>query len=327
MNASNLSLFSTTKLIISLLCIIAGYLIYTGYLFYRDIRQSRERVASGGKIAQTACGAIEYAEAGEGMALLMVHGAGGGFDQGLDIAAPFIKSGFHVIAPSRFGYLNTPLPLNATAVDQADAHACLLDTLHIRRVALIGVSAGAPSTLLFALRYPDRVTSLVLIVPGAYSPMRKKVKNEMAAPRGTNLLLDTVLRMDFLFWAALKLAPDTMTKVLLGTDPVLVDAASRQDQELIAILKEHILPVSSRRAGLLNDARIMSSLEPLPLSQIKVPVLAVSAKDDGYKTYEAARYTAEQIPGGRFIGFDQGGHMLVGHVQQYTVEALHFLKH
>ncbi|MFA6902906.1 MAG: alpha/beta hydrolase [Gallionellaceae bacterium] len=308
-------------------CVIATALGVVTYLYQRDIDQARGNVAGASKIVQTACGQIEYAEAGEGSKLLVVHGAGGGFDQGLDIAAPFIKYGFHVIAPSRFGYLRTPLPENASAADQADAHACLLDALHIERIAVIGVSAGAPSTLQFALRHPKRISQLVLMVPGAYAPSRNMVKNEMAAPQGTDFLLDTAMRSDFLFWAALKLVPDTMTRVLLGTDPALVAAANQQEQQRIAMLKEHILPVSSRRLGLLNDARVMSALEPYALENITVPVLATSAKDDGYKTYEAARYTTEQIRGARFVGFEQGGHMLVGHDQQFTEEVLRFLGH
>jgi pimeloyl-ACP methyl ester carboxylesterase len=307
-------------------CVIAAALGAVTYLYQRDIDQARTRVASGSRIAQTPCGPIEYAEAGEGSALLVVHGAGGGFDQGLDIAAPFIKLGFHVIAPSRFGYLRTPLPGDASAAAQADAHACLLDALHVERAAVVGASAGAPSVLQFALRHPKRVTALVLMVPGAYAPSHKVVNNEMAASEGTAFLIDSALRSDFLFWAALKLAPDMMTRVLLGTDPALVAAASREEQERIAMLKDHILPVSPRGPGLLNDAKVMTSLERYPLERITVPVLAVSAQDDGYQTFEAARYTADQIPGARFVGFEQGGHMLVGHEQQLMEEVSRFLK-
>jgi predicted alpha/beta hydrolase family esterase len=46
----------------------------------------------------------------------------------------------------------------------------------------------------------------------------------------------------------------------------------------------------------------------------------VSAKDDGYRTYEGARYSAEHIPGARFLGYDDGGHLLVGHQQEVFAE-------
>jgi len=296
------------------------------YFYQRDIGQARARVASGSLIAQTACGPIEYAEAGAGAPVLVVHGAGGGFDQGMDIAAPLVGHGFRVIAMSRFGYLRTPMPDDASPAAQADAHACLLDALHIQRAAIFGISAGAPSSLQFALRHPQRTTALVLLVPGTYAPSRNAGTNEMAAPEGTRFLLDTALRWDFLFWAALKLAPDSMIRILVATDPALVSSASREEQARVATVMDHILPVSPRRAGLLNEAKVMSALERYPLERITAPVLTLSAPDDFYNTYEPARYTAGQIRGARFVGYPDGGHLLVGHQQQVMDEIVRFLK-
>jgi pimeloyl-ACP methyl ester carboxylesterase len=56
-----------------------------------------------------------------------------------------------------------------------------------------------------------------------------------------------------------------------------------------------------------------------------VPTLVVSARDDGFGTYAAAQYTASRIPGARFIGFDDGGHMLVGHDAEVQAEVLKLL--
>ena len=47
---------------------------------------------------------------------------------------------------------------------------CLLDTLGIRRAAVLGGSAGAPSATQMAIRHPGRVNALVLVVPLAYKP-------------------------------------------------------------------------------------------------------------------------------------------------------------
>lgn len=142
-----------------------------GLNYRKEIRRARARVATGSKVVETRFGPIEYAEAGnaKGPPVLVIHGAGGGFDQGLDIAAG-VTHDFRVIAVSRFGYLRTPLPKDASPAAQADAHAAVLDALHIPRCAVFGVSAGGPSTLQLALRHPDRVTALVLMVAAAYAP-------------------------------------------------------------------------------------------------------------------------------------------------------------
>jgi pimeloyl-ACP methyl ester carboxylesterase len=46
---------------------------------------------------------------------------------------------------------------------------------------------------------------------------------------------------------------------------------------------------------------------------IAVPTLAISAADDLFGTYDAARYSAAQVPGARFVGFADGGYLWVGH--------------
>src|SRR4030067_2562040 len=87
--------------------VVAGLGAVT-YFYQRDIQQAHDRIASGSQIAQTPCGPIEYAVLGDGLPVLVVHGAGGGFDQGLDFGKPLAERGFRGIAMSRFGYLRTP---------------------------------------------------------------------------------------------------------------------------------------------------------------------------------------------------------------------------
>ena len=129
------------------LTVLIASLALVYFEYRKDIGQARDRVNSGSQIAQTNCGPIECATAGNGPPVLVVHGAGGGFDQGLEVARLLIESGFQVITPSRFGYLRTPMPeRERLAETQADAHACLLDALKLSKVAVFGVSAGAPSS-------------------------------------------------------------------------------------------------------------------------------------------------------------------------------------
>src|SRR5262245_30691490 len=150
--------------------VLAG-LALTTYLIYRpDAVLAYARISTARKIAQTRGGRVEYAVPGQGPPFLVVHGAGGGLDRGTDLGGSLPRNGFRVIAPSRVGDLRTPLPADASAAAQADAHACLLDVLGIRRAAVVGFSAGAPSSLQLALRHPERCAALVLVLPGAYVP-------------------------------------------------------------------------------------------------------------------------------------------------------------
>jgi pimeloyl-ACP methyl ester carboxylesterase len=293
--------------------------------YRRDMREARSRIATGSEVVQTRCGLIEYASAGAGKPVLLVHGAGGGFDQLLEYRPALIARGFRVIAVSRFGYLRTPLPADPSAGAQADAHACLLDALGIDdRAAIVGVSAGAPSSMQFALRHADRCSALVLLVPAAYAP-RAGGASSVRTPQGTPFLFATALERDFLFWIASRIARKSMIRSILGTPPSVVGAASASEQARVGRVLESILPVSSRRPGLLNDAKVTSSLPRYPLESISVPTLAISTADDLYGTYDGARYTAGHVPGARFVGLPDGGHLWVGHYDEVLAEITSFL--
>jgi pimeloyl-ACP methyl ester carboxylesterase len=64
----------------------------------------------GSLVASTDAGPIEYAERAAGVPILSIHGAGGGFDRGLALASELVDEDYRIIAPSRFGYLRTPVP-------------------------------------------------------------------------------------------------------------------------------------------------------------------------------------------------------------------------
>jgi 2-hydroxy-6-oxonona-2,4-dienedioate hydrolase len=299
------------------LAIVAG-LALTGLAaivlsFYRrDITAARKRVASGSRIAETKCGPIEYAEAGKGTPVLMVHGAGGGFDQGMSFGDALARRDLHVIAMSRFGYLRTPLPPDASPAAQADAHVCLLDALEIDKAAVIGASAGAPSSMQLAIRHPDRVSALVLLVPATFAP-RPGNAPPLTTPPGTEFLFSTALRSDLVFWAARHAAPNAFIRSILATPPEDLKKVSKAERERVMRMLDEILPVSPRRLGLLNDAAITSSLERFDLEKISAPTLIVSVADDQFGTFAGARYSAEHIPDARFVGYATGGHVWAGH--------------
>lgn len=296
------------------------------YGAYRhDLAAARVHASVGSQTVQTLCGPIEYAEAGEGIPMLVVHGAGGGFDQGSYFAAPLTKRGFRAIAMSRFGYLRTPLPADASAEAQARAHVCLLDALHIQHAAIVGASAGAPSSILFALKYPERTTALVLLVPATYVP-RLPNQASLRTPPGTQFFFSTILRSDFLLWVASHVARQAVTRSILATPTDVVESASREEQERVQQVLESILPIDPRRLGLLNDAAVTSTLSRYDLEHISVPTFVMSTEDDLYGTFDGARYTAEHIPRAKFLGFDRGGHLWVGHQEEVLSSIERFVK-
>ncbi|HSC47654.1 MAG TPA: alpha/beta hydrolase [Gammaproteobacteria bacterium] len=310
----------------ALICLVAFIgAVWIGADYRRDVDAARERLATGSQIAETRCGPIEYAVAGEGPPVLVVHGAGGGFDQGLIIGAPLVKAGFRVIAVSRFGYLRTPLPQDASAAAQADAHACLLDALGIPRTAILGASAGAPSAMQFAIRHPERCRALVLLVPATFMP-RSGEEPSVKRPPGLVALFSTLLRSDFLFWLAPHISRAAVEKAIMGTPPAVVEQASPAEQARMLQMIDQIMPVSPRRLGLLNDGAVVTTLPRYDLERIDAPTLVIDAADDLYGFYAGAQYTAAHIPGARFVGYPTGGHMLIGRQDEIEAQITAFLR-
>jgi 2-hydroxy-6-oxonona-2,4-dienedioate hydrolase len=120
-------------------------------------------------------------------------------------------------------------------------------------------------------------------------------------------------------------AGDLLVRHVLATPPEQVANASESERARVEEMAEGILPVSARAAGLRDDTRLGKRLRPYPLESIRVPTLVVSARDDGFGTFAAARYTAGRIPGAKFVGFDDGGHLLVGHDARVRAEVLELL--
>ena len=292
--------------------------------FERDLAAAAERAAQGSVVMTTRCGPIEVQQAGQGVPLLMIHGSGGGHDQGMAWARPLVQQGVRVITMSRFGYLRTPRPADASPEAQADAHVCLLDALGIAKAAVMGVSAGGPSAMQTAIRHPDRVSALVLVVPIAHKP-RTVADSAPPVSSDKDALLLRLLGSDFLFWTGMHVARDPLIRHVLATPPEQVAAASEAERARVNDLADRILPVSSRAAGLRDDTRLGKSLRPYALESIRVPTLVVSARDDGFGTYAAAQYTAGRIAGAKFMSFDSGGHLLVGHHEAVRAEIVQLL--
>lgn len=113
---------------------------------------------------------LHYNEAGEGDALVMLHGGGPGatgwsnFKQNL----PAFASRFRVLLVDQpqFGLSDKPASDDQFNVVAANAVRQLLDELGISKAHFLGNSLGGGTSLRFALDHPERTDRLVLMGPG-----------------------------------------------------------------------------------------------------------------------------------------------------------------
>ncbi|WP_320173071.1 alpha/beta hydrolase [Maridesulfovibrio sp.] len=282
------------------------------------------------QVVDTSVGPVEYADMGEGSVLLSVHGGPGGYDQGLAISECFRLNGFRVIAPSRPGYLGTPLSSGQSLESQADALAAMLDTLGLDKVAVLGASAGGPSTYLLAQNHPDRVSALIEIDSVC---MRYTKADEISKAEELLFLSKAGMwLMDFL----MSHFPAAMVKSFLQTESTLDKHEIRErvkhvlkDPAKIAMVEVLSNTMTTnyelRKSGVANDLDTMRPLDRLPLDKVSCPALIIHGDADNDVPPAQAEYAAHSISDAELYWIEKGSHMGfwladgAESVQQYAV--------
>lgn len=246
-------------------------------------------------VVATARGPFEYAEIGQGPSVLMIHGTPGGYDGPLNAAkiTHAEKNGFRYVAPSRPGYLRTPLSVGATPAAQADAFIALLDKLRIQKTAVIAYSGGGPSALQFALRHPDRCSALVLesALVRSYSGPGPQVPKSAFGLWTRDLVI-------FIF-------KDMQISKYQSVDP--------GDPEITALAQaavRGVVPLRLRLAGVENDLIQETKLNGWPLNEIRCPTLILQGAADQSAPAADAEYAHRQIAGSELVELADQDHMM-----------------
>lgn len=274
----------------------------------RDMRALRERMDAESRVVTTPHGQVEYAAWGHGPAVLVLHGAGGGYDQGRSIARAFGGDGYRWIAVSRFGYLRSALPADPSTPAQADALADLLDALGVDRAAILAMSGGVPPALQFALRHPARTTALALLSSAPYTPLTA-AEQRLPVPAW---LYQALFASDLPYWALARIARPAL-EAIFDVKPAARAATSARERAFVDEMVDGFLPVAGRTDGLRNESAAIDPHTRYALDTIAAPTLVVHARDDGINPFAFGEHTAAGIPGAEFMAVPAGGHLLLGH--------------
>jgi pimeloyl-ACP methyl ester carboxylesterase len=228
-----------------------------------------------------------------------------------------LGEGFRFIAPSRFGYLNSPMPEDSSLEAQADAFACLLDALGIDRVTVVAVSAGGLPGLTFARRYPERTAALVMIAAVSYTGQITSKDRKKEAR------INRIIGSDFVYWLALRAASSPLLS-LLGVSKEVQKSLTPTEMAQADRILEAMLPMSRRWHGVLLD-QSHQMLPNVPLEQIHVPGLVIHARDDSLVDWSNGRHAAASVAGAEFMTLERGGHLLLGHYDAIRTKVTAFL--
>jgi 2-hydroxy-6-oxonona-2,4-dienedioate hydrolase len=280
-------------------------------MFLRDMNKAYERISGQSTVIASPFGNIEYREGGSqtGTPVLVIHGGGGGYDQGELIAETVLDKQFRWIAPSRFGYMESALPEEATWDEQAEAYTYLLDHLGIGRAAVVAMSQGGPSALLFAVNHPERVTSLTCLSCG----VAPSVSDDQAQADRKGNMLKFIFRYDFTYWAMSEFFKKQLMSVI-GANREVIAGLTPWQREQVEHFIEYMNPAAPRSAGAAFDNE--TTLPGGRIAAIKAPTLIIHAKDDLLQLYHNAEFAASVIPGARLMSYESGGHILMAVEQE-----------
>ena len=285
---------------------------FTYPAFRRQMNAARARLAAGALHLHTRYGAVEYAVEGEGPPVLSLHGAGGGYDQGVWAARMAFGEGYRFIAVSRFGYLGSPIPPGASIRMQASVYGELLDHLGIRQAVVLGSSAGGPAAMQFANDYPERTSALVLLsavseaaAPGDRAPFYVHV-------------IHLIQRSDYAYWLAARCFQPVMLS-LMGVPGGVYASLTPAQRQLAQAMLDTMHPMSERYRGTVNDGEMVRR-DGVSTDKVSAPTLVLHAKDDALVSYGHAGHAHQVIRGSRLRLYETGGHGLLAQIDSVRRE-------
>ena len=174
--------FIFLALVSLILVLIVALWIY----FYSWKKDAINNLPNNSLVIKTEKGEVEYTLTGNSdKYMLLVHGTPGSVH--VEEGNSFVENGFNVLSISRPGYYKTPLSSGETPKEQAALYKALLDELKIDSIYVNGISGGGPSSIQFALDYPERTAGLILraavsekyIEAGIYLTSNNKEKSKI----------------------------------------------------------------------------------------------------------------------------------------------------
>ncbi|WP_339238145.1 alpha/beta hydrolase [Oceanobacillus sp. FSL W7-1281] len=252
---------------------------------------------------------IEYSITGKvGTPILVMHGGHSNCYEEFGYE-PLVKSGFMLITPSRAGYGKTSKEVGENLSKASDYYVKLLDYLNIDKVHLLAISAGGPSGLYFASRYPDRVKTLTL-----QSAVTKEwLTSEDIIYKAAQILFRPAVEK--IIWklasSMSNIFPEFMFKQMV---PSFSNLSYKEIKEsVLAKDIDEIQRMNKRQRsgyGFLIDLSQTKEITSKNLQAISSPTLIMHSEYDGSVPLEHAYYADQQIRDSELCLLDAWGHLI-----------------
>jgi pimeloyl-ACP methyl ester carboxylesterase len=245
---------------------------------------------------------VHYKKYGDGEPVfILLHGFGASLFSWREVTAPLAELGT-VIAYDRpaFGLTERPMEWEGESPYSQDSQVelviGLMDAMGIEQAFLVGNSAGGTISMLAALKYPERIQSLILVDPAVYTGG--------GAPAWIRPLLGTpqMRRLGPLFVRQIQTRGPELVEVAWHNPSKMPPGVMEGYQKPLQVdnwdkaLWE--LTISSRESGLAER-----------LTEFTLPILVITGDDDRIVPTEQSIRLGGEIPNAQLVVISQCGHV------------------
>jgi len=277
-----------------------------------DTNQSTSVEQKRGKIIVNGV-TINYAEAGSGPTVILIHGSVSDYREWTYLIAPLSRH-YHVIAYSRRYHSPNPSPgpdADASLDRQMDDLFEIMKAMRISSAHMVGHSFGGAIALSFTLRHPEMVESLVLAEPAVSGVISKTPENDTLLKESQNLRAR--MREVFASGNAEQIVKTYAEHVAPGDFEKATPEERKMLLENVAAFQQDF--TSQRPSFTCDDAQ-----------KINVPVLVLAGDQSPMGLQRIAETTAKCIKGAKFIKIQHATHwMQLDQPQAFNDEVLAFL--
>ncbi len=171
----------------------------------------------------------------------------------------------------------------------------VVDAAGLDQFVLYGASQGAPVSVAYAARHPERIARLILHGGYAQGRMVRGSRKEQAHAEA----VQTLIRQG---WG------QPGSAFLKALSAMFMPGGSREQIDYLATMQQQ--SASAENAARLRSVIDRFDVTPL-LGQIRVPTLVIHANNDSIHPLEQGRLLATGIPGAEFVMLDSPNHVLV----------------
>ncbi len=234
---------------------------------------------------------MAYELRGEGVPILMIHGAQGDQSMFAGMAATFSKNYRVLTFDQRGSGLSEKPDMPYSIAMLADDTAALMDHLKIATAHIIGVSMGGMIAQEFALRHPQKVRSLVLGCTTPGGPKSIRLGGAALTSAYSTAPMTPEERGKALAEAA-------FTKGYIAKHPEIVTSMieARRNRPIDSAAFPHRM-----KAAMEHDTYDR-------LGEIRCPTLVITGKDDALISWENSRLLSQHIKGAEEVILEPAGH-------------------